>query len=380
MPHFTLHFKKPYILFGIFICCLNLQCISDIELKDNFEGSFVVVDAVLKQSPEDNELDSTDFKVKLSTTIVSGNGASSYQLPIKNEKVELIINQNSTIILNQSDPGSYYLKDKKLLQKGNSYQLRFTIGEKKYESSIETMPDSVPINKVYVDFNSKSSAKAHQVFVDVNDVPQVKNYYSWSYRVFEKQEYCSQCYTQVRAPVICKEDLYPVSDSKVSISLICGSNCWDIVRNKTVNTISDQFFDGKLLLKKDIGFVPYVFFTGCLVEVQQLSTTGGYYKYLELLKNISSGSGGLVDTPPAILVGNVKNTQNSDEKVIGYFTVANATKRRIWIDRKDANAAGMSPISFANPSVPPPAGSTNSTRPCTPSDTRTNIKPLGWKD
>ncbi len=72
MPHFTLHFKKPYILFGLFICCLNLQCISDIELKNNFAGSFVIVDAVLKQSPNDNELDSTDFKVKLSTTLVTG--------------------------------------------------------------------------------------------------------------------------------------------------------------------------------------------------------------------------------------------------------------------------------------------------------------------
>ncbi len=380
MPHFTPCYKKPYILFGLFICCLNFQCISDIELKDNFEGSFVVVDAVLKQSPDDNDLDSTDFKVKLGNTLVNAKGGFSYQVPIKNEKVELIINQNTTIILDQTSPGTYYLKDKTLLKKGNLYQLRFTVGEKKYESTVETMPDSVPMSKVYVDFNPKSPPQAHQVFVDVNDVPQVKNYYSWSYRVFEKQEYCSQCYAQLRAPAVCREDLFPVFDSKVSVSLVCGGNCWDIVRNKTVNVISDQFFDGKLLLKKDIGYVPYNFYTGCLVEVQQMSTTGGYYQYLQLLKNISSGSGGLVDTPPAVLVGNVKNTQNSDEKVIGYFTVVNTTKRRIWIDRKDAAAQSMSPLSFVNPSIAPPPGANIPLYPCVQSDTRTNKMPVGWRN
>jgi Domain of unknown function (DUF4249) len=380
MPHFMLYFKKPYILFGLFLCLLNLRCISDIELKETFEGSFVVVDAVLKLSPDNIELDSTDFKVKLNTTLVSGKGGFSYQVPIKNEKVELVINQNNTIILEQTSPGTYYLKDKSLLKKGNLYQLRFSVGEKKYESTVETMPDSVPMSKVYVDFNPKSSAQAHQVFVDVIDVPQVKNYYNWTYTLYEKQEYCSQCYIQTRGPAVCKEDLYPVADSRVSVSLICGGNCWDIIRNKTVNVISDQFFDGKLLLKKNIGYVPFNFFSGCLVEVQQMSATGGYYQYLELLKSVTSGSGGLVDTPPAVLVGNVKNTQNREEKVIGYFTVVNTTKKRIWIDRKDASKAGLSPISFINPSIPPPAGAPVTTKACTPSEYRTNVKPSEWRD
>jgi Domain of unknown function (DUF4249) len=126
--------------------------------------------------------------------------------------------------------------------------------------------------------------------------------------------------------------------------------------------------------------VPYNFYTGCLVEVQQMSTTGGYYQYLQLLKNISSGSGGLVDTPPAVLVGNVKNTQNSDEKVIGYFTVVNTTKRRIWIDRKDAAAQSMSPLSFVNPSIAPPPGANIPLYPCVQSDTRTNKMPVGWRN
>ncbi len=380
MPHFTLHFKKPYILFGLFICCLNLQCISDIELKNNFAGSFVIVDAVLKQSPNDNELDSTDFKVKLSTTLVTGTGTSAFQVPIKNEKVELIINQNTTLILDQTSPGSYYLKDRALLKTGNSYQLRFSNGEKKYESTVETMPDSVSIGKVYTDFNSKSSEKTHQLFVDLNDIPQIRNYYSWTYRIFEKQEYCAQCYTQSRGPALCSEDLYPLTGAKVSISLNCTSNCWDILRDKTVNSLSDLYFDGKPLIKKEIGYVPYHFSQGCLVEVQQFSITASYYNYLQLLKNISSNQGGLVDTPPAILVGNVHNIKDNSEKVLGYFTIANASKRRIWLDRRDASSAGMAPLSSINLSVPPPIGNTIPLRPCVQSDTRTNKMPVGWRN
>lgn len=372
--------KRQYTFLSIVLVVLFQSCISDIDLTNNFEGSYVVVDAVLKQS-NTTELDSTDFKVKLSTTFVSGNGANSYQSPIKNEKVELIVNQTQVVTLDPISPaGTYYLKDKSLLKIGNSYQLKFTVGSKKYESTLEIMPDSVPITHVFTEFNAALPETAHQVFVDVNDIANTKNYYSWTYRLFEKQEYCFQCYTQQRAPSICRPDIYPTIDTRVSISLNCSSDCWDIVPYKKVNIISDQFFDGKPLLKKAVGYVPYNFGTGCLVEVLQLSTTPQYFKYLELLKNIASGSGGLVDTPPAILVGNVKNINDINEKVIGYFTVASTSKRRIWIDRKDAKAAGLSPISFRNPSVPPPAGSTISPVPCTPSETRTNVKPTGWQN
>lgn len=383
MFHNSFALKKHILSFSFLIalCSLLSSCISDIDIQNEFEGTFVVVDAVLRQSNDISELDSADFKVKLSNTFVSGSGASSYQIPIKNEKVELVINQTQTVVLDQVVPlGTYYLKDKSLLKTGNSYQLKFTVGSKKYESTIETMPDSVPITKVYTEFNSAKPETAHEVFVDVNDVAAAKNYYSWTYRLFEKQEYCSQCYTQQRAPSICRPDLYPTIDSRVAISLNCTSDCWDIVPYKKVNIISDQFFDGKPLLKKSIGYVPFNFGTGCLVEILQLSCTPQYFKYLELLKNIASGSGGLVDTPPAILVGNVKNTSDVNEKVIGYFTVASASKRRLFIDRKDAKSAGLSPISFRNPSVPPPAGNTIPPVPCTPSETRTNVKPTGWQN
>jgi hypothetical protein len=377
--HFLANLPKIAFFLWLLVT-LPFSCISEYDVAENFEGSFVVVDGILKLSNNNYELDSTDFKVKLSVTTVSGSKSSTYQAPIKNAKAELVINQKNIVALSEVSNGVYFLKDKSILQKNSTYQLRFSIGAKQYESNIEVLPDSVAINKVFTEYNPAAANQAYRVFVDVNDIKGVKNYYNWTYNFWEKQIFCSQCYNVGnRLPPACTiEDLYPVQGSRVSVSTGCSGNCWDILRSKTVNSISDIFFDGNPLLKKEIGIVPYNFGQGCLVEVQQMSLTPAYYQYLELLKNQTTGAGGLVDTPPAILVGNVRNIKDNNEKVIGFFSVTNTVKKRFWLERKEAKSAGMQPLSEKNPSIPPPVGSNIPLKPCTPSEKRTNAKPVGW--
>jgi Domain of unknown function (DUF4249) len=366
-----------FVFWGLLMAALPLACISEYSVAENFEGTFVVIDGILKPSTTNFEVDSSDFKIKLSITTVSGSKSSTFQAPIKNAKVELVVNQSNIIPLTEVSNGTYFLKDKSLLQKSGTYQLRFAIGEKKYESSIEILPDTVAIAKLYTEF-TKSSYQTYRIFVDVNDAKNVKNYYNWTTNVWEKQEFCKQCYTAGKTRTCTLEDIYPLPTAQINVSVNCNGNCWDIVRNKTLNSIADVFFDGNILLKKEVGVVPFNFSRGCLVEVQQMSLTPSYYQYLELLKNQTSGAGGLVDTPPAILVGNVKNVNDPTEKVIGFFSVANTVKRRFWLDRKEAKSASLQPLSEINPSVPPPVGSNIALEPCQPSDKRTNKKPVGW--
>src|SRR5205823_6324338 len=106
--------------------------------------------------------------------------------------------------------------------------------------------------------------------------------------------------------------------------------------------------------------------------------------------------GGIADTPPTATVGNVKNSANQREIVVGFFTASPVSTLRYWIDRKDTEGTPPGLFQALNgrePSPEPaPPGSpefniviTIPERPpytavCVPTDSQTPAKPVGWQD
>lgn len=355
---------------------LFTRCVDEISLNDNTASEFFVVDGILNYS---ETADSNDFVVKL--------GISRPDLirpiPVTKGVVEIVVNDKDSYPLSEREAGSYYLFRKDIFKVGQSYKLRFQANGSQYESSNEVMPDSVAIQKVYAEINTKGTAKtAYEIFVDVQDVAQKKNYYRWSFTQWERQQYCLFCYVPPPRNIEpCSEDIYATPDVKISRNPLCDGECYDILRFSPNNAVSDVFFDGKTLIKKSIGFIPYNFHSGCLVEVKQSSITPTYNVFLEILKSQAESTGGLADTPAALLVGNVKNTTNATQKIVGYFSVTNNSKRRIWVDRKDALSGGYKPLASVNPPLDAPTPTPPSWYPvaCKPSKIRTNVKPAGWQ-
>jgi Domain of unknown function (DUF4249) len=355
---------------------LFTRCVDEITLDDKSASEFFVIDGIMNYS---ETADSNDFVVKL--------GISRPDLirpiPVGKGIVEIVVNDKEAYPLVERETGSYYLFRKDIFKVGQSYKLRFQVNGAQYESSNEVLPDSVPIQKVYTEVNVKGTSKAaHEIFVDLQDVPQKRNYYRWSFIQWERQQYCMFCYIPApRNPEPCLEDIYATPDVKISRNMFCSSECYDILRFSPNNTISDVFFDGKTLIKKSLGYVPLNFYEGCLVEVSQSNITPTYSAFLEILKSQAENTGGLADTPAALLTGNVKNTSNSSQKIVGYFSVTNTTKKRLWVDRKPALSAGLKPLSSINPPLDPPTPTPPSWYPvaCKPSKIRTNVKPAGWQ-
>ena len=102
---------------------------------------------------------------------------------------------------------------------------------------------------------------------------------------------------------------------------------------------------------------------------------------MKLLTEQSQNNGGLADTPPAPLIGNVVNTNDASEAVGGYFMVSSERSSLFWIDRKDAVEQRLPTQGFLGrpvslefselPSRPPLA-------PCEEGRSRTPFKPQGW--
>jgi hypothetical protein len=368
--------QKRLLLSCTVLLLLFTHCVDEITLDDNAASQFFVVDGIMNYSETS---DSNDLVVKLGIsqpTLIR-------PIPVGKAIVEIVVNDKDAYPLAEREVGSYYLFRKDIFKVGQSYKLWFQTNGAQYESSNEILPDSISIQKVYTEVNVKGTPNtAHEIFVDVQDIPQKRNYYRWSFTQWERQQYCMFCYVPPpRSPEPCLEDIYATPDVKISRNLFCNGECYDILRFSPNNTISDVFFDGKALIKKSLGYLPLNFYEGCLVEVNQSSITPTYNAFLEILKSQAENTGGLADTPAALLTGNVKNTTNPSQKIVGYFSVTNTTKRRLWVDRKPALTAGFKPLSSVNPPLDPPTPTPPNWNPvaCKPSKIRTNVKPAGWQ-
>ena len=365
----------------LFVSLLSLillpGCIEELDTAFPNRADFLVVDGILNY---DSEADSMDYVVylNLSSTIYTR------AFPLSGATMELIVNEQETYPFIEKRTGEYFLSTLDVFQAGNTYQLRFQIEEDVYESSLEIMPDAVPLGKVYAEINEEGTAEdAYELFVDMEDDPDKKNYYRWLITQWEKQLFCQFCYKEnFRTPEECYISLYPSPNATLSRNNFCDGDCFGIYRITPNNAISDQFIEGKSLIKKSVGFVPLNLSRPCLVEVKQSSLTVGYFEFLEILRSQAESTGGLADTPPALLTGNVKNVNNPREKVVGYFSVTNNTVLRYWLDREEAILAGFTPLGNQNPPLSPPVPTPPDWQPipCEPGENRTPIKPWGWQD
>jgi hypothetical protein len=74
-----------------------------------------------------------------------------------------------------------------------------------------------------------------------------------------------------------------------------------------------------LIKEKLVAQIPFYNDYGCLVNLEQISVSLEVYKFYQLVRQLTQGTGGLADTPPSAIVGNIQNVSNPDEKVVGYF-------------------------------------------------------------
>lgn len=365
--------KFRILVLAVILMMLAFSCVEELEFDRPTEAEFIVVDGILNYS---SKADSNDFIVYLNIS----NTTFSRPIPLSGAMMEVSVDGGTSHPFVEVQEGAYYLTNPDIFQAGSSYQLHFQIEDNIYESTPEILPDSVMVDNVFAELNtSKTAAEAFEIFVDMNDPVDEKNYYRWLITQWEKKKYCEFCYREFRNPEICQSSLHAPDDVNLSRNNLCDGDCFEIFRFSPNNSLSDVFIDGKSLINKSIGFVPFHFSEPCLIEVKQSSLTSDYFSFLQKLRAQSESSGGLADTPAALLTANIKNTNDPLEKVVGYFSVTNNTVRRFWLERTEA-LNFYTPFSRINPALDPPVPTPPDWRalPCEASETTTPIKPWGW--
>jgi hypothetical protein len=366
-----------------------IACVEPYDLDYDQTKRILIVDAVLTDNPN---ADSTQL---ISITESIPNGSRNFYQPIAGAVVEVVVNDSERFRFSEVNNGQYLKPFGLTIEEGKKYQLEISLSDgRSYLSDIEQYTETSPIDRVYAQLEVEGIPKnigyepAHYIYLDTKDKPGKGNNYVWSWKLYERQDICQSCvngryFIDRRTGVgACRDESSAFQQEDFFNDYQCDGDCWQVFYNTQINAMSDTYVDGNPIIGRLIGKIPVYQFRGALVEIKQQSISPGAFRYLKLLTEQSQNNGGLADTPPAALIGNVRNINDPSESVGGYFMVASERTQLLWLDRQDAAEQRVSPKGFLgrqlslevvteDPSRPPLA-------PCKNSRNRTPFKPEGW--
>jgi Domain of unknown function (DUF4249) len=361
---------------------LSLQsCIETYDIRYDLSTDVLTVEGLITDQP------GTIITIKRSRSDVS-----TYTVPVKGCTVEVLAGNGTKTTFREVEPGAYASPANFRGVPGQTYQLLFRTPEgANYESTVEQLTAAPAIKKTFQEFNAKGLldntgnrvlASTFDIFVDFDDPIAQKNFYLWKWQLFERQDICVTCEQGYLdgSTLKCifastRFTIHPTYD------YACGNNCWDTFYSSDINVLSDVFSNGKTVTGRKVAQVPYYSESGALIEIQQYAISNEAYQYYVLLRDQTQTTGTLADTPPAPIVGNIKNTSNRAEIVVGYFGAAGLQKSRYWVEREGYANKGGTKISLlgravnlepASPFRPP-------FYPCIQSLSRTPVRPEGWR-
>ena len=315
-----------------------------------------------------------------------------YKKPIAGTQASIVSSAGQeTKLISAGTEGGFVPPAAFRINANEKYTLKFTLGDgKSYESTPQQILPTPPIDKIYDVFNptsrlssdGKTKLSANEVYLDFQDIPNQKNNYLWRYTHYERLPYCITCEPNSKYKAFTESCVKNTQafDRNPAYDYQCKGTCYSILPSRTVNILSDVASDGRLIKGQLIAKIPMYGYYGCLVVIDQMSISPEIFNFNKVLETQSQATGGLADTPAAAIVGNIRNINNSEDKVVGYFGIADIKRKRYWVDR----ATAKTPLAYLIGHVPteeppPPPPASIPLAPCQKSATRTNVTPEGWQ-
>jgi len=236
----------------------------------------------------------------------------------KAANVQLEDSKGRIYTLNEIRDGIYNVSNV-IIDTQMKYQLRLkTQGGKSYQSDFVEIKYTPPIDNVTWEANDHGL----QFYVSTHDDDKKSLYYQ--YRFVETWEYVAPLYSAFEIKngiaVPRKDNIYRcwATDSSTSISVATSVKLnADIISN----------FPFYLIVKPS---QKYLIRYSILVK-QNVLTVEAYNYWKQLQKNTEK-LGTLFDPQPSQILGNVRNVDNADEPVLGYFNAGITTEKRIFVN------------------------------------------------
>jgi hypothetical protein len=207
------------------------------------------------------------------------------------------------------------------------YRLRIKLSNgKEYVSDFEKPKITPPIDTVTYTIKDTSL----QINLSAHDPSNSTRYYRWDYS--EAWRFNSKFYSSYKVvngtiyPRLPAEDIFSCFSGAKSSSIVLGSSvklAQDVISKALITTIISG--SEKISVRYSI-------------LVKQYALTKQAFAFYENVKKNTEQLGSIFDALPSEVGGNIHNTANLAEPVIGYVGVSTVQSKRIFIDKEELPA------------------------------------------
>ncbi len=312
---------KNIIILLLIIPGLN-SCVEKFWPEVNEYENVIVVDGLLTSGDDPGEV-----KLSVSSSINDGE-----LIPFSGASLYILDDQQIETLLIETDPGIYRISDPSFRAIiGASYQLHILLPNgSRLESDICQMNAPTPIDSVYwlaekqENFSYNHLIEGIRFYIDNHNDNSDTCYYLW--KLIQTYEYRSTFSIDFTW-----EGAFIPNPNPDSLR-----TCW---RTSTVSNI--YTFSTKRLDKPVIKDFPLNYVSTQRKElsirysllVKQLSISEKSFNYWDELREQNSNQGNFYSRQPYQMKGNIYNVNNPEQLVLGYFTVAGITEKRIFVRR-----------------------------------------------
>lgn len=233
----------------------------------------------------------------------------------------------------EMEAGKYLcLLDGQFLEPGKEFRLFFITQEgTRYESEYEKLSLPLGIDSVYWEREDQSTSdpdvtrEGIRFYLDFNMEKESSNYLLW-----ELEETYELHNPEYRSFIVDKDRMVKeLSDSCL------WRRCWISRKVPRIQTIDLDLLEGSIYSR-----VPLFYVSGesrrlnirYSLLVRQFSLTRSSFRYWNDLEMNLQSKVGLFEKQPILTTGNICNTDDAEEVVLGYFSISGVSERRIFVE------------------------------------------------
>ena len=313
--------KNCWLTFIILLVFMISSCVEPISINPEQASGVMVVDGAITTEPG-------PYTVRISKSFSIGKFSNE---KVTGARVVISDNKGNEAILSEVDSGVYKtLKNEIQGTVDNKYTLTITTAEGKVYHSLPEMLTATPaIDSIhyklkeeinYIGNYAENIRTYFQMYVDVKDPAGVENYYRWeSTRIMEFESDLPTYPPEIDPPPDPPECCY-----------LCYLYNYE---QNNIALASDLFADGQEMKNIPVTRVGNGFENIFSFRVRQYSLSARAYDFLNRLRDQQENVGGVFDTPPGSIRGNVFNVNDQSEQVLGYFMASAVARKTIVVPR-----------------------------------------------
>lgn len=308
-------------IYLVIILVLSTSCLERFWPEVDKYDELLVVDGLLTDA-------AGPYQVKLS---VSSQLDELVYHPLSGANVTVIDNMGDMTLLAETSKGNYETPDGFQGIAGRQYKLMVqTPDGKSYETGFQELKESPEIDSLYAEAEIRDTRNpnelygGYQFFVDVKPENNLGGYYFW--RMDEAYEFRSAYYIDyifngTMVEMFNRDSVY---------------FCYGQGKRSEIYTYDTQNLADKEITKLPLAFVsnqtPRLSMEYCL-QVKQYFISEEAYHYWNGIEKQRGDQGALYSKQPYQIAGNLKNMDNPDEPVLGFFIVAGEKIKQIYVGR-----------------------------------------------